>query len=308
MNFAKKSFTKKHLFLLLILAIIVVVIMFVILQNRNSKKVTFLIFQENYSFVLGGNEQISFQINCNRDDTMYFNPKYLEKISLVDYDSEDIINVNLNSINKIKKEIEYEEEKYYGYKLIIDLPFSSTEIIKYQNFYLKLEYINDEEVCLPMGSLALVAKDLSGEDLVITSLQGIVNRQGDYQTLVGVMIKLSSTSDVKILDIKAISSVVNLNLGETIETDEDTKNNDDLSTILNKEYDIYSNKLVDKLINPLELKKRYLIPLSYSSYEQVRTLSFIIKYMKNDIIFEQAIEAFPFFSERRMIAKKVVYD
>ncbi len=307
MNFVKRLSNRKVIYLIFGVIIIIIAATFVLLQVRNSKKVVFLTIQNDYSYIKDQKNGLSVQVNCSRDDTMYFNKKLIRQCSFMDYESYDSVQVNLQSIKKKAEKIKYDGEEYFGYQLSFDLPFSSNDIMKFNNFYLKMEYVNDEIISLPLGSVAIASSDYLGDDLVIGSLQGIVNDSNNYQTLVGIVIKpLSEADDVEIVDIKAVSSVVSLNLGDSVELIDEVVNNDSLEKLLNKEYDLYNSKLDSQLREPLEMGKQYLIPFHYNKCQQIKTLAFTIKYLKNNELFEQLIYPFQFFNgPSQAVAKKV---
>ncbi len=307
MNFVKRLSNRKVIYLIFGVIIIIIAATFVLLQVRNSKKVVFLTIQNDYSYIKDQKNGLSVQVNCSRDDTMYFNKKLIRQCSFMDYESYDSVQVNLQSIKKKAEKIKYDGEEYFGYQLSFDLPFSSNDIMKFNNFYLKMEYVNDEIISLPLGSVAIASSDYLGDDLVIGSLQGIVNDSNNYQTLVGIVIKpLSEADDVEIVDIKAVSSVVSLNLGDSVELIDEVVNNDSLEKLLNKEYDLYNSKLDSQLREPLEMGKQYLIPFHYNKCQQIKTLAFTITYLKNNELFEQLIYPFQFFNgPEQIVAKKV---
>lgn len=309
MNYVKKLLNKKIFYLILIVMIILAVALLAILQFRNSQKVVFLIAQENYSYIKEDNTPLVLNINCSRDDTMYFEKRTINKCYISDYETNDSYLVELKDIKKASEKNTYNEQAYYLYKLSFKLPFSSNEIIKMNNFYLDIEYINEERVSLPMGTIAIASNIYQGSDVTISSLQGIVNEKNNNNMLVGITIKPNLLSkDIDIINLEAVSAVSKLNLSETKEITSDIENDQAISSILEKDYDILNEQLISELNLQMKSGKKYVIPLTYTKFEPYTTLGFIIKYVKNDEIFEQAIYPFKFFSsENQKNVKLVTY-
>lgn len=309
MNYAKKLLNKKSFYLFLILSILIVVLVLVLLQIRNNKKVAFLLSQENYSYVKDESTPLILNVGCSRDDTMHFEKKLINKCIFSDYDTNNYFLVELIKIEKLKENQTYENNKYHQYQLSFKLPFSSNEIIKMNNFYLNLEYTNDEKLSLPMGTIAIASNNYNGNDIIISSMEGVVNENNDHQMLVGITLKPKMIEkDIIINKIKTISAITNLNLGEIKEITSEIENDQPLNDLLGKEYDLYNNKLINKLSLEIQSDKKYLIPLIYSKMDSITTLAFIIEYEKNGEIFEQVIYPFKFYSSSKdTLTKRLVY-
>lgn len=309
MNYAKKLLNKKSFYLFLILSILIVVLVLVLLQIRNNKKVVFLLSQENYSYVKDESTPLILNVGCSRDDTMHFEKKLISKCIFSDYDTNNYFLVELIKIEKLKENQTYENNKYHQYQLSFKLPFSSNEIIKMNNFYLNLEYTNDEKLSLPMGTIAIASNNYNGNDIIISSMEGVVNENNDHQMLVGITLKPKMIEkDIIINKIKTISAITNLNLGEIKEITSEIENDQPLNDLLGKEYDLYNNKLINKLSLEIQSDKKYLIPLIYSKMDSITTLAFIIEYEKNGEIFEQVIYPFKFYSSSNdTLTKRLVY-
>lgn len=310
MNYAKKLLNKKVLYLVLFGVILIICIIFSLLQIRNSKKIEFVIIQENYSYVRDEENPLSLQINCSRNDTMYFNKKLIKNCSFIDYENYDSFLVELIDIDKQNKNMHYQDKIYYSYQLLFKLPFSSNEVIKLNNFYLKMEYVNDEKITLPMGTIALAANQYTGNAVIISSMQGIVNKSNDSDTLVGIVLKTNSLNNIEITNIKTVSTITEINLEEIKEiTNEKIINDKPIEEILEKEYDIYDVKLTPRLNRTIEIGKMYVLPLMYRKAESIKTLAIIIKYFENGEELEQIVYPFKFFSgNQKMNVKKIVYD
>ena len=298
MNYVKKLLRNKGIYIILFIAIFVIIIVFSLLQMRNSKKVEFLTIQNNYSHISDDNNPLSVQVNCSRNDTMYFNKKLVKRCTFIDYENYDSFLVELVDINKQNKNLNHKNENYYSYRLLFKFPFSSSDIIVLNNFYLNIEYTNDEKIVLPMGSLALATNNYSGTDIIISSMQGIVNKINDNDTLVGIVLRTTSlANDIQIVGIKAISSIVEINLDEVEEiNDKEIINNEPIEKFLRKEYDIYNYITSTELNSPIEMNLQYILPLMYKRSQVVTTIGFVIRYLNNGTEFEQIIYPFKFFS------------
>lgn len=241
---------------------------------------------------------------------MYFNKKLVKNCTFIDYENYDSFLVELVDISKQNKNLNHENESYYSYRLLFKFPFSSSDIIVLNNFYLNIEYTNDEKIVLPMGSLAIASNNYSGTDIIISSMQGIVNKSNENNTLVGVVLRTASLEkNIQIIGIKAISSIVEINLNEVEKINDKTiVNNEPIEKILGKEYDIYNYITSTTLNSPIEMNLQYILPLMYKKSQVVTTVGFIIKYLKNDVEFEQIIYPFKFFNcDNNVDIKKIMY-
>lgn len=310
MNYVKKLLRSKGIYIILFITILVIILVFSLLQIRNSKRVEFLTIQNNYSHINDDTNPLAVQVNCSRNDTMYFNKKLVKNCTFIDYENYDSFVVELVDISKQSKNLSHKNENYYSYRLLFKFPFSSNDIIVLNNFYLNIEYINDEKIVLPMGSLALATNSYSGTDIIISSMQGIVNRNNENDTLVGIVLRPTSlTKNIQIIDIKAISSVVEVNLDEVEEINNKTIiNNELMEEILGKEYDIYNYIPSTKLNSPIEINSQYILPLMYKKSQIITTIGLVIKYLNNDVEFEQIVYPFKFFSGTETVdIKKTIY-
>lgn len=310
MNYVKKLLRSKGIYIILFITILAIVIIFLLLQIRNSKKIEFLTVQNNYTHINDDNNPLSLQVSCSRNDTMYFNKKLVKNCTFIDYENYDSFLVELVDISKQNKNLNHENESYYSYRLLFKFPFSSSDIIVLNNFYLNIEYTNDEKIVLPMGSLAIASNNYSGTDIIISSMQGIVNKSNENNTLVGVVLRTASLEkNIQIIGIKAISSIVEINLNEVEKINDKTiVNNEPIEKILGKEYDIYNYITSTTLNSPIEMNLQYILPLMYKKSQVVTTVGFIIKYLKNDVEFEQIIYPFKFFNcDNNVDIKKIMY-
>lgn len=309
MNYVKKLSKNKWEYLLLILLLISVFVTLMIFQIRNSKKLIFLTSLKNYSLVLD-EEDFNVNIKCSRNDTMYFNQKMIKNAYFYDQKTKDTYLVKVKDINLEKDYYQYQYDQYYDYDLTISIPFTSNEVIKFKNFFLVLEYLNDEKLNFKMGTLALLTKPSSQNEIIINSLKGIVNVANQKETVVGIILKMSSLHDEIILNkVEIISSVVNANMNEIKELKNCPDQTEEISKILQKEYDIFkrvNDTTTEILINN---EKTLVVPFSYDFVSQVKTLGFILHYQINSESFEQIIYPFKFFETTNFSQiEKMSYD
>lgn len=299
--FKKPLFKNKLDYLLLAVLVVCVFIVLLILQIRNSKKLIFLSVIDHYSYVLAGEEDVmeplTFTIKCSRNDTMYFDKSLINTVYLYDQTTQDSYQVLIDEINLQEDKFYYQNDGYYDYQLKIKIPFKTSSQIQLTNFYLRLEYQNDEKLNFKMGSLAFIFdNDSYQNNFLISNLKGIINEINNQKTLVGINLKIESKQEMLTLNsIETISSKVKTNLQETKIISSELNFNDDITEILGKDYDLFKPNNQDELNLVLNNNTNLFVPLIYNEYCQIKVLGLIINYTIADKQFSQLIYPFKFF-------------
>jgi len=311
MNFMKKLFNEKIDYVILILFIISSTITLLMFYIRNSQKLIFLTVQDNHSIICNKDNLLDLNIKCSRQDTMYMNKEMVDNTYILDYTTKDTYMIDLVDIVYINR-YSYEHDSYFDYKLTFSIPFDSNKEIELNNFYLVINYLNDETLNFKMGSLSILPTTDDSFDILINNMKGIVNTFEEKQYLVGVIFDIENLLDcIEIINISTISSIVDLDLSNIVYLDSsDINPTEDIKDLLCFEYDpfIYNhniNNINIDLSNELIL----FIPLKYKQVIQVKTLGFIIEYLQNGEYHYQLIYPFKFFNTySESIVEKIEYD
>ncbi len=86
---------------------------------------------------------LDLNIKCSRQDTMYMNKEMVDNTYILDYTTKDTYMIDLVDIVYINR-YSSEHDSYFDYKLTFSIPFDSNTEIELNNFYLVINYLNDE--------------------------------------------------------------------------------------------------------------------------------------------------------------------
>ena len=206
----------------------------------------------------------------------------------------------------------YQHDSYFDYKLTFNIPFNSTQEIELNNFYLVINYLNDESLHFKMGSLSILPVEDDSCDILINNMKGIVNTISQKQFLVGIVLDIENLVDcIELINISSISSVVDLDLSNIVYLENsDINSTMAINEILGFNYDplIYTHNHTTISID-LDSRNVLFIPLKYKQVIQIKTLGFIIEYFKNGEYHYQLIYPFKFFNTyTESIVEKLEYD
>ena len=310
MNFVKKLFKEKIDYILLILFILSTTITLFIFYYRNTQKLVFLTISDNYSVIVNEDNLFSLNIKCSRQDTMYMNKEMVDSTYILDYTTQDTYLIELKDIKYIDR-YSYEQDSYYDYNLTFYIPFQSNGEIELKNFYLIINYLNDESLNFKMGSLSILSTNDLSSDILIKNMKGIVNVYDEKQYLVGIIFDIEGLENsIEVINILTISGIVDLNLNKTVVLE----SHDILATtiiddLLDAPYDPFEKTNKGKLNMDLDQEQILLIPLSYNEKIQIKTLGFMIEYLKNGEYHYQLVYPFMFFNTNtESIVEKFEYD
>lgn len=310
MNYVKKLFKEKLDYIILILFLLSVSITLLILYTRNSEKLIFLTVQDNYSVITNEDNLLEFNVKCSRQDTMYLQKEMIDTTYLLDYTTEDNYLIEVKDIVYLGR-YSYEGDSYFDYRFQLMLPFRSDQEIELNNFYLVINYLNNETLNLKMGSLSVLSTDEGDREIVIKNLKGIVNEYDNKQYLVGIIFNFASINNfIEIININPISTIIendleNIKLLESVEINSTMS----ISELLEYDYNPFSKNNKTTISLDLDKEKAILVPLKYNKKVQIKTLGFIIEYLNNGEYQYQLVYPFQFFNTSiESLVEKVEYD
>lgn len=298
LNFLKKNY--KNIIIILVLMLAEAFTLYVLL-HKDSNKVTFYVPQHDYCLV---SEVPTFNtlIYTSSKDTPYLDKEAISLSYLLDASSEDYYLVSITGI-KSEESIVYDNVELYGYNLEVTVPFTTSEIVKFKNAYLKLEYINEEELSFKVGSVCLYNEVESDNSLGYSSLKGIYHNQNDTTMLGGVWVKLNNLNPITITKINALSVYASVDNTLTREGSE------------TKEYVINDYPILDANKNIEEVSfdpfASIIINLKYNEVVENNTIGFVIDYVEDGVSKSQVISPFKFYQTSKAPVMEIynyVYD
>lgn len=310
MNWLKKGFKKilsYWYFLLLIIPLIIVI--FISCKNVDKK---LIIGTTNESYILiNDDKQISIPLYINDEYSFYMDKKNISNIYLLNKDETNKYSLSINNI--IKTNTYVTKEKINLTKYLFNLVFDYNENeIRIPDVYILLEYNNGEIHKLKIGSFIYINET---NDVLINvhNFKGIVNKiiqnESNYDlSTVGVILNISSLSNVKINDIEVIHGNGRINKDQIVLLDSyDYDNSININELLDNEYRM--NYIHSSLKNDilLDTNKILLLPISYNNLEVIDKLGILITYQKGEEIYKQIIYPMPIFNSNGNI-KLNIYE
>lgn len=235
MSFMKKTINnilKISLFKELNYIIILVLIVMSLTSCKKNYKIW--VYEQDYSLI---NQNLTIDFFTNIKKNPYLKKENISNIFLFDDDNKDLIPVIIEKYSK-----EQNNKGEYIHRYVLNLNLSYLDLLKVKNAFLVIEYINDYNIKINIGSVASIKVE-ENYDLSVNLLEGNI----DNNHLESINIGIINNSNQKII----ITDIYLINAKEE-----------------NKliEYEIVTSKIIN-------------IPIENSS---VVNTGIIIKYLIND--------------------------
>lgn len=313
MNYVKKLLINKYT--LFTLLIIIILIVSLILIGREKDNHIFLVYPKEYSVLSKDDNPIfTVEIYANEKDSVYLKKETIDNVKIYDFSSKDYLTCDIHEIEKNMEYIKYEDNKYYKYRLNIELPIKKQTELKFNEAYLKINYLTSEIISFYLGNFNVINYE-NNSAFIINRMKGVINKINNQDTLVGIYLELNNylDQDVIITKINFTSNQITTNydyLSVVEEISDDYQ--ESIDNIVKMKYNLYqkSDKQECLLQINKDSKTKIFIPLTYLKDNSVNQTGIIITYLYKNETYQQVIEPFVFFNsiENNVEVEKIVYN
>lgn len=300
MNFMKKHY---KIFVLFLGILLIIIGFCIILFHKPHDQCEIITVRNDYYVVnKDGENYLSIPFYISLKDSVFTNTEFIENVYLTTKKGDEIIPLSIINFEFLEC-VEEDNKLYYQYdlKVSVDLKFDVLTI--YDNIYLGIQYITLNKISILIGSVCLY-NYISNDEVFYTNLKGIIGKYNGCLMLKGVLVKLNTTDDIVIKDIKSLNSHISVSL-----IDSKVVNDIDNIDLIGDEYKIIGR---NDDVNSIEVKDcdYLLICLKYDKYIEIDTTGFIIKYQQEGCLYEKVINPFMFFKNNNQEVEliKVVYE
>ncbi len=275
MNFWKKNY---KIIIIAVCVIIMIVITIVICNYKRDQTTTFLTANNDYFIVnKERNNEFNSLIFVSNNENKYLDLNNIDQVLLKDLSSSDQYEINLLNVESVTNAT-YEEEQYYGYDCLFNIPFLINNLVLIKTAGLEFIYKTGEKINLQIGSMCIYNyNDNANANLHYSSLKGNTKLTNNCHVLESVLVKLENSNEYQITKITPISNYVDINLKQV--------------SIVNNDQNIQD---VDNLI--LKGNEYLLINLNYSELIEKSVIGFIISYVEQGVTYEKIVLPFKFFN------------
>ncbi len=277
-----------------------------VFSSKRIKELSILNVPYDYFYQNDTDELNMFiPIYVNEKDSVYFNKESINRSTLQNIDESMSFRVDVMDITSTDS-VTYNNITYYLYECELRIPFEIDSNLYIDNMYLKLDYDNDEEILMHIGSLCIY-NNTSTQDVTYTSLKGVVQEVSDNIMLSHVLVKLYSTSPYTIKNITPISNYASISWSNTYKVDYLNEYETPLNEIVSSNYDVFNQ---DNSIHIIEMNNEsyLLIALNYKNINESNTIGFNITYEQDGETKELVISPFKFFSTNNMKVEEQKYE
>ena len=305
MNFLKKNY---KIFVFFFVIIVFIIGFCIIMFHKPQGKCDIITVKNNYYVINSDlNNYLNIPLYFSLENPAFMEINNIEKTYLSTENNDEIIPLSIKEINYLNK-IKQKKESYYLYdlKVMIDLTIDTLTI--YDNIYLCIEYKSGAKMKLLIGDLSIY-NYIQNNDLHYISLKGIVKEHGNKKMLQCVAIKLNTIDEIEIVDIIALNNDVYVNMEDSVVIDSLDADNLEIDDFVNNDYNIIGNNLSKKSIK-ISDQDYLLMYLKYDKYIEMTCCGFIIKYLRNGVLYEKVVTPFMYYNTNNLDEElvTVTYD
>lgn len=312
MNFVKRLFS--NVYILIGLFVLVIISSIIYLLIRDNKEYIFLTYpKEQCVLSKNDNPMFTVEIYSNYKNNEYLKKEVIDSIKIYDLDSNDFLNCQMSNIYRTEEIVNYESDKYYKYQLDLVLPINKDTEFSFNKAYLKVNYLTNENINFYIGNFH-VYNFINDKAFVIQRMKGFVNQINKQDSLIGIYMELVNISNKKVviekIDYTSKNIITNYDYIREIENISENYQ-EKISNIVNEEYDVYRKSIKSNCkIEGYEEVIKLFIPLTYIKENSVSTTGIIIRYLIDDVEYQQIIEPFVFFNtiENTVEVEKIVFN
>lgn len=267
---------------------------FFIVTYERPKKLSILVSPHEY-IIANTVDSTSFSVPLylNVDESIYMDKDMIVHSYIKSVDGTQSYYVIINDI-KLKEEVLYKDRPYYLYKIDLEFPFSTTDLIKIDQAYLEFNYSNEELLSFNIGSICLYNyKDTS--NICYTSLKGITIDKENKKMLMGVLVNIEAESNYIIKNIIPLSVNAKIDFYNTTAINYINEEETPIKEYLVDNYQIIGDGGGNKDIY-MNSDNHLLIYLKYDTYIECPVIGFIVEYEIDGITNNLVISPFQFYS------------
>jgi len=279
---------------------------------------SYYIVEEQYQ-----NQSFDVEIFSNLDKSFFSDIVQIEEVYIKDQAESNLIELELKSINKERSKIEINGKKHYIFifNFCVNTNINSTEPFEIKESFLSLEYLNGKILDLKIGNFTYTRVThigSSNDDISVSHILGVKNTINQIDTLAGIEFELEnrSSSTIRLNSVNSLDRNISFSLRNTISPSVVESPKQDVSDILSKDYDFFSDEQflnLDYYIASGETLS-FFIPIKYDELYKTNKLAFIINFEKQGLPGKIIFDNFLFFrdfsislSEKSMI-ESYLYD
>ncbi len=284
--------------ILYVLIIMLTITLTILLLVKEEEEVIVITREYPYSIYHSDNyETIDIEVLTNAPYSYHFDNDYIVSSSLKN--EKEQIHTSIKDIKKSTHAVSYLNQDFYVVTIRLQLPFTSTEyLLELEDADLVLLYENQEEVSVLIGDIAYLFNDNQSTGITLSNLSATHEEINGYNTIGGVNIELSNTSDHNIVlkDISLLTNDVTVN-NDAVLTNKTCEYTTTVSQCLGREsYDFHEDILQSQLSilvgknNTLELY----LPLLYNNTSFIYEFAIVIEYSINNKVEQLIVDNFPY--------------
>lgn len=270
----------------------------ILLLIKEEREVIIITRDYPYSIYHSDNyETIDIEVLTNEPDSYHFSKDYIVSSSF--YTEEEELSTSIKDIKKSNHKVLYLEQDFYVVTFRLQLPFESNNfLIEMEEVHLELIYDNQEIIKLQVGELTYLFDDSRYLSMSLSNLSATHEMVHGYNTIGGVNVELSNTSEYNILitDINILSSTVHINK-DAVKTNTTCDYIDTVKDCIGVEYYDFYQEYQDSTLSTLLGKNNTIelyLPLIYEKSKFIYDFSIIIEYKINNQIEHFVIDNFPY--------------
>lgn len=276
--------------------------------NKN-KQYTFVTQPLSHSIILTDSDPtFELIVYSYRSKSMYFEKKAIQSISIKSLQTQDELKLNLDSIMLLENKTLIDKKHYYAYRMKLSTNLVDNSVfqpLNYPNASLQIQYVNGEELMLPIGEATLLRIEKLGvvnqvsSDIKITNLRGLVNVINDLSTLVGIEMNITTnlSSDIVIRQIGLLTEEVKINYDYVIFDEGLSSFTSPATEVFGETYHIFrvgEKELFEHHI--VNSETRLILPLSYIGETNfLNEVGIYIEYVQNGVTKYYVFGTFCFF-------------
>ena len=290
----------RKVFFGLLFVFIIATIILLSLNESPKDTVSLLTIYQDYSRIISKKDEIiSIPVYVDYLDSFLLTPEAITSAYLID--NLNTLEVNIENIRKTEEVDKLNEETYYLFNIDIKFPYNleSEQLISLNNCKLEINYINDESIDLEIGNMYLMFKQIEENNQIslyrMFSLTDFYNGK-EYISAVLLGLTNITKDDLKIISIENNIPTMNFDLKEAIFTNEELDIHENVSSIINHEYNPIGNATLSNSIDLIDNKLLFM-PIKYENTIQITNrFPIIIKYIYKDKEYYYIIDDFMFFN------------
>ncbi|MDY0138946.1 MAG: hypothetical protein RBR50_04545 [Candidatus Izemoplasmatales bacterium] len=291
----------KKVFLVVIVVYLAIGGLIVCLSGERKNEINYFTLPMNYSRLMTEDEEIV--VNLFIDDDRSFFTEISNITNAYIHTEKEEIAVTISGIDEKDSGYLFQGNQYYlfGLTLTFDKVSISGFDLSYQDCYLRILYINEEEIDLEIGDMFLEFKEVVYSNYIgFENLYGITNIVNEKEYLVGLCIKINdyTNSQIELTDINTNNLNIILDFGKAKYFENKPDSNSDILELI-PDYELFdaTNKsnlkikndyyLIIPIVYEIELSKNYRFPITIEYLYQGTQLDYLID---DCIFFNESVE------------------